>query len=87
MGAFVGPGPVQKQIFNNLSGKDVKVPIIADPRFIKIIVGGGPGAWIAHLTGGGATPGKKEIQKIEFPKNWEKLVDKYKDVEPKYAKY
>jgi hypothetical protein len=60
---------------------------IQDPRFIHIIVGGGPGAFIAHLTGGGATPGKKEIQKIELPKNWAKLIAKYKNVVPNYAKY
>jgi hypothetical protein len=63
------------------------VPLIKDPRLIRIIVGGGPGAFVAHLIGGGATPGKKEIQKIELPKNWEKLVAKYKDIVPVYAKY
>jgi hypothetical protein len=63
------------------------VPLIKDPRFIRIIVGGGPGAFIAHLLGGGATPGKKQIQKIELPKNWAKLVAKYKNVVPTYAKY
>jgi hypothetical protein len=63
------------------------VPLIGNPNFIHIIVGGGPGAFIAHLTGGGATPGKKEIQKIELPKNWVKLVAKYKNVLPDYAKY
>ena len=87
VGPFVGLGPVQKQIFNGSSDKNVMVPKIDDPRLIKIVVGGGPGAWIAHLTGGGATPGKKEIQKIEFPENWDKLVNKYKDVVPKYGKY
>ena len=63
------------------------VPLIDDPRFIRIIVAGGPGAWIAHLVGGGATPGKKEIQKIELPKNWDSLVAKYKDLMPKYERY
>ncbi len=63
------------------------VPLIKDPRFIRIVVGGGPGAFIAHLLGGGATPGKKQIQKIELPKNWDKLVAKYKNIVPVYAKY
>jgi hypothetical protein len=63
------------------------VPMIPDLRFIHIIVGGGPGAFIAHLTGGGATPGKKEIQKIELPKNWAQLVKKYKNIVPNYVKY
>ena len=63
------------------------VPLIRDPRFIRVIVGGGPGAFVAHLVGGGATPGMKEIQKIEFPKNWDKLVAKYKNMVPAHAKY
>ncbi len=67
--------------------KEGEVPVISDPRFIKVIVGGGPGAFIAQLVGGGATPGKKEIQKIDLPKNWDKLVAKYKNVVPTYAKY
>lgn len=73
-------------IGKKLDGKEM-VPSIRDTRFIRIIVGGGPGAFIAHLVGGGATPGKKEIQKIEFPKNWDKLVAKYKNMVPVYAKY
>ena len=63
------------------------VPLINDSRFIRIIVAGGPGAWISHLVGGGATPGKKEIQKIELPKNWDRLVEKYKDIVPEYERY
>jgi hypothetical protein len=64
-----------------------QVRIIWDPRYIRIIVAGGPGAFIAHAIGGGATPGRKQTQKIEFPKNWDKLVKKYKDMVPTYAKY
>jgi hypothetical protein len=63
------------------------VPLIKDFRFIRVIVGGGPGAFVANFAGGGATPGKKEIQKIELPKNWDKLVAKYKNIVPVYAKY
>ncbi len=66
---------------------DGMVRQIGDPRYIKVIVGGGPGAFIAHLAGGGATPGKKEIQKIDLPKNWEKLVAKYKNLVPNYVRY
>ena len=85
--AFLGMGPVQQNL-NIRSGNSADmVPLIDDIRFIRIIVAGGPGAWIAHLTGGGATPGKKEIQKIELPKNWESLVAEYKNLEPRYAKY
>ncbi|HTY82307.1 MAG TPA: hypothetical protein VMB24_05950 [Dehalococcoidales bacterium] len=77
-----------REALDNLPADDTQlVPLIKDPRFFRIIVGGGPGAFIAHLIGGGATPGKKQIQKIELPKNWAKLVAKYKNVVPVYAKY
>jgi hypothetical protein len=67
--------------------KDGMIPVIRDPQVIRVIVGGGPGAFVAHLMGGGPTPGKKEFQKIDLPKNWDKLVAKYKNVVPTYAKY
>ncbi len=71
-----------------ISPRDIDaVPLIRDPRFIRIIVAGGPGAFIAHVAGGGATPGKKQTQKIDLPKNWDKLVAKYRNVVPTYAKY
>jgi hypothetical protein len=63
------------------------VPLVRNPEFIKIIVAGGPGAFIGVMAGGGATPGKKCMQKIELPANWDKLVAKYKDVFPTYARY
>jgi len=31
--------------------------------------------------------GRKEIQKIDLPRNWDKLVAKYKNVVPTFAKY
>jgi len=43
--------------------------------------------YIRMIVGGGATPGKKEIQKIDLPKNWDRLVAKYKNVVPTHAKY
>jgi hypothetical protein len=63
------------------------VPRVTDPRFIRIIVAGGPGAFIAHAAGGGATPGMKQTQKIELPANWTKLVAKYQGLVPTYARY
>jgi hypothetical protein len=78
--------PVSK-LQQSSSNASEMVPLIKDHRFVRVIVGGGPGAFVAHLIGGGATPGKKEIQKIELPKNWDKLVAKYKNIVPVYAKY
>jgi hypothetical protein len=84
LGAVVTPGSNLQQSTRHASET---VPLIKDLRFIRIIVGGGPGAFVAHLIGGGATPGKKEIQKIELPKKWDKIIAKYKNVAPIYAKY
>ncbi len=61
--------------------------IIRDPRVIRIIVAGGPGAFMAHVFGGGPTPGHSEICKIDLPKNWDKLVAKYKDMVPNHIRY
>jgi len=36
---------------------------------------------------GGATPGKKEVQKIDLPENRDKLAAKYKYVVPACARY
>jgi hypothetical protein len=61
--------------------------IIRDTRVIRIIVAGGPGAFMAHVVGGGPTPGRSEIRKIELPMNWDKLVAKYKDMVPNHVRY
>jgi hypothetical protein len=49
----------------------------------------GPGSFIALLRSAG--PGFFEnalvTKKIELPKNWDKLVAKYKDLEPNYERY
>jgi hypothetical protein len=54
-----------------------------------ILVAGGPGSFIAMLRSAG--PGFFEnsfvTKKIELPKNWDKLVAKYKDLKPNYEKY
>jgi hypothetical protein len=84
IGAFVPP---QADMQRSSQDTTAMVPLIRDTRFIRIIVGGGPGAFVAHLIGGGATPGKKEIQKIDLPKNWDKLVVKYRNLVPVYMKY
>jgi hypothetical protein len=54
-----------------------------------ILVAGGPGSFIGLLRSAG--PGFFEnalvTRKIELPKNWDKLVAKYKDLKPNYEKY
>jgi hypothetical protein len=53
------------------------------PAPIQIFVAGGWGSWTGLITGGqGIT-----MEKIELPPNWDKLVAKYKNVVPTYARY
>ncbi|MCJ7604735.1 MAG: hypothetical protein MUO19_01705 [Dehalococcoidales bacterium] len=63
------------------------VPLIRDERNIRILVAGGPGAFVAHAIGGGPTPGHAEIQEIKLPSNWDTLVKKYGDIAPNYVRY
>lgn len=58
-------------------------------KSLMILVAGGPGSFIALLRSAG--PGFFEnslvTKKVELPKNWDKLVAKYKDLKPNYEKY
>lgn len=65
------------------------VRIIRDPDMIRIVVAGGPGAtglFVAYA-GGGETITQRVTKKIELPANWDKLVNKYKDLVPSYIRY
>jgi hypothetical protein len=54
-------------------------------RGVQVIVAGGPGpCWMGLLRAFG---GKGVTQKVELPANWDKLVGKYKNIVPTYAKY
>ena len=52
-----------------------------------IVVAGGPGAWIGLLRSAGGWENSFVTMKIELPRNWDKLVAKYKNVVPVYAEY
>jgi hypothetical protein len=62
-------------------------PPAADPDGLLIVVAGGPGAWMGMLRSVGGIENSFITKKIELPRNWEKLVAKYKDVVPNYAGY
>jgi hypothetical protein len=54
-------------------------------RGVHIIVAGGPGpCWMGLLRAFG---GKGVTQKVELPANWHKLVEKYMNIVPTYARY
>jgi hypothetical protein len=60
---------------------------IFDPTHLMIIVVGEPYYPGMTLYGGGGDHGAPVTKKIELPRNWAKLVAKYKDVVPAYRQY
>jgi len=54
---------------------------------LMILVAGGPGAWMGVLRSVGGFENALVTKKIDLPKNWDKLVAKYKNVVPKYERY
>jgi hypothetical protein len=62
-------------------------PPAADSDGLLIVVAGGPGAWMGMLRSVGGIENGFITKKIELPRNWEKLVAKYKDVVPDYVGY
>jgi hypothetical protein len=76
------PFPVRKQDADVLSQ-----PPAADSGGLLIVVAGGPGAWMGMLRSVGGIENGFVIKKIELPRNWDKLVAKYKNVVPTYKAY
>lgn len=62
-------------------------PAAVDPDTLMILVAGGPGAWTALLKSVGGIENDFVTKKIKLPKNWDKLVKKYKNIVPTYARY
>jgi hypothetical protein len=66
-----------------LMNPEDSISIINNPDSIWMFVGGGSGMWIGAITG----PMGRITKKVELPSNWDKLVQKYKDIVPTYARY
>jgi hypothetical protein len=60
-----------------------------DTDNLMILVAGGPGSFIGLLrsVGPGFFENALVTKKIELPKNWDKLVAKYRDLKPNYEMY
>jgi hypothetical protein len=60
-----------------------------DTDNLMILVAGGPGSFIGLLrsVGPGFFENALVTRKIELPKNWDKLVAKYKNLTPNYERY
>lgn len=54
---------------------------------LMILVAGGPGAWMGMLRSVGGIENSFVTKKINLPRNWNRLVEKYKDVVPVYKRY
>jgi len=54
---------------------------------LMIVVAGGPGAWIGLLRSAGGWDNSFVTRKIDLPRNWDKLVAKYRNIVPAYAGY
>ena len=76
------PFPARKE------GSDVlSQPPVANTDGLLIMVAGGPGAWMGMLRSVGGIENGFITKKIELPRNWDKLVEKYKNVVPVYQAY
>jgi hypothetical protein len=78
----VTPFPASKDTSDILSR-----PPAADSDGLLIMVAGGPGAWMGMLRSVGGIENGFITKKIELPRNWEKVVEKYKNVVPVYKAY
>jgi hypothetical protein len=83
------PGTLDKaMLMARLDSPGESVSILRNPEWLRVFVTGGPGNILGMLMGGVTVgPTGWVTKKIELPPNWDKLVAKYKDVVPTYAKY
>jgi hypothetical protein len=63
------------------------LPVESSIDDLMIVVAGGPGAWIGLLRSAGGWENSFVTRKIDLPRNWDKLVAKYKNVIPTYIEY
>jgi hypothetical protein len=63
------------------------MPILRDPNWIRVVVGGGAGNFMGLLVGSVWPNHDWTTKKVELPANWAQLVKKYKDLVPNYVRY
>ncbi len=86
--------PSQRRLLSGgIGDATATAPAAAPPNTprdaLMIVVAGGPGSWygLFRSSGGGILGNDFVSKKIQLPKNWKKLVEKYKDVVPTYESY
>jgi hypothetical protein len=63
--------------------RDIFRPSPQDPEPVRVVVFGGFGSWMGFAHGGGPPVTRKAV----LPKDWSKLVAKYKNIVPNYLRY
>jgi hypothetical protein len=63
------------------------VAIVPSPEHIRVLVAGGPGAFMGIATGAGLVGAQFVTRKIRLPASWPQLVAKYRSFVPAYEKY
>lgn len=64
------------------------VPVQPDPDWVRVVVAGGPGAFVGMLRSSGPAFGAAWFSRpVQLPANWEQLVAKYQNVVPTYIRY
>jgi len=64
-----------------------QMAVIRETAYIKILVAGGPGAFMGLVSSASIGGTSWVTKKIELPSNWSKLVAKYKNIVPVYERY
>ena len=62
---------------------NVEVTSIGGPESVRVVVAGGPGAWVGLVLG----VGRWVTRPISLPSNWDALVRKYSGYQPNYLRY
>jgi len=63
------------------------VPIVPSPEHVRVLVAGGPGAFMGIAVGAGLVGAQFVTKKIRLPAAWPALVAKYKSLVPAYERY
>ena len=63
------------------------VAIVPSPEHLKVLVTGGPGAFLGLVCGSGMVGASFVTKAIRLPANWAKLVAKYRTYLPNYERY
>jgi hypothetical protein len=61
--------------------------VIPNPDYLRVVVAGGPGAFIGLVCGAALGGARWVTKKVELPANWSELVSRYRNFVPVYERY